>query len=43
MAKQDPTVPVYLITGFLDGGKTRFLKQTLARFHIDKTVPENKN
>ncbi|MBO4411712.1 MAG: GTPase [Lachnospiraceae bacterium] len=29
MAKKDPTIPVYLITGFLDGGKTNFLKYTL--------------
>ena len=28
--KKDPTVPVYLITGFLDSGKTNFLKYTLA-------------
>lgn len=27
--KQDPTIPVYLITGFLDGGKTNFLKYTM--------------
>ena len=25
----DPTIPVYLITGFLDGGKTNFLKFTM--------------
>ena len=29
MRKEDPTVPVYVITGFLDGGKTRFLKNTM--------------
>lgn len=29
MAKNDPTIPVYLITGFLDSGKTKFLKYTL--------------
>ncbi len=27
--RQDPTIPVYLITGFLDGGKTNFLKYTM--------------
>ena len=27
--KQDPTIPVYLITGFLDSGKSNFLKFTL--------------
>ncbi len=27
--KKDPTIPVYLITGFLDGGKTNFLKFTM--------------
>lgn len=27
--KQDPTIPVYLITGFLDSGKTNFLKYTM--------------
>ena len=27
--KKDPTVPVYLITGFLDSGKSNFLKYTL--------------
>lgn len=27
--KNDPTIPVYLITGFLDSGKTNFLRYTL--------------
>ena len=27
--KKDPTIPVYLITGFLDSGKSNFLKYTL--------------
>ncbi len=27
--KNDPTIPVYIITGFLDSGKTRFLKYTM--------------
>ena len=27
--KNDPTIPVYVITGFLDSGKTRFLKNTM--------------
>ena len=27
--RQDPTIPVYLVTGFLDGGKTNFLKYTM--------------
>lgn len=29
MMKKDPTIPVYLITGFLDGGKSQFLKYTM--------------
>lgn len=33
--KKDPTVPVYVITGFLDGGKTRFLKQTLSEDYFN--------
>jgi len=27
--KRDQTIPVYLITGFLDGGKSHFLQQTM--------------
>ncbi len=39
--KKDPTVPVYVLTGFLDGGKTNFLKFTMAEDYFNdgsKTV-----
>ena len=30
MAKQEPMIPLYVFTGFLDAGKTRFISETLA-------------
>ncbi len=35
--QQNPDVPVYLFTGFLEAGKTRFIQETLEdkRFHTD--------
>ena len=33
--RQDPTIPVYLLTGFLDGGKTNFLKYTLSQDYFN--------
>ncbi len=33
--KKDPTVPVYVISGFLDGGKTNFLKYTMAEDYFN--------
>lgn len=33
--RKDPTIPVYLITGFLDGGKTNFLKFTMGEDYFN--------
>jgi len=33
--KKDPTIPVYLLTGFLDGGKTNFLKYTMGEDYFN--------
>ena len=33
--RRDPTIPVYLITGFLDSGKSNFLKYTLSQDYFN--------
>ncbi len=41
MTAKDPAVPVYIITGFLDGGKTNFLRYTMEADYFndgEKTV-----
>lgn len=33
--RKDPTIPLYLLTGFLDGGKTNFLKFTMEQEYFN--------